>query len=26
MEPDWGYIEHFRNLNLPSVETAIRAE
>ncbi len=26
MEPDWGYIEHFRNLNLPSVETALRAE
>ena len=26
MEPDWGYIEHFRNINLPSVEAAIRAE
>jgi len=26
MESDWGYIEHFRNLNLPSVETALRAE
>ena len=26
MEPDWGYIEHFRQINLPSVETALRAE
>ena len=26
MEPDWGYIEHFRELNLPTLETALRAE
>ncbi|GAB6879107.1 hypothetical protein JCM17823_13810 [Halorubrum gandharaense] len=26
MEPDWGYIEHFREINLPSIERALRAE
>ncbi|MFP8951534.1 metal ABC transporter substrate-binding protein [Natrialbaceae archaeon A-arb3/5] len=26
MEPDWGYVEHFRELNLPTLETALRAE
>lgn len=26
MEPDWGYIEHFREINLPSLETALQAE
>ncbi len=26
MEPDWGYIDHFRELNLPSIETALKAE
>ena len=26
MEPDWGYIEHFREINLPTVETALHAE
>ncbi len=26
MEPDWGYVDHFRELNLPTVETALRAE
>jgi len=25
MEPDWGYLEHFREINLPSLETALRA-
>ncbi len=26
MEADWGYIDHFREINLPSLETALRAE
>ncbi|ELY51943.1 metal ABC transporter substrate-binding protein [Natronorubrum bangense] len=26
MEPDWGYIDHFRELNLPTLETALWAE
>ncbi|MCH7661764.1 MAG: zinc ABC transporter substrate-binding protein [Euryarchaeota archaeon] len=26
MEPDWGYIDHFREINLPSIETALQAE
>lgn len=26
MEPDWGYVDHFRELNLPSIETAVQAE
>jgi len=26
MEPDWGYLDHFRELNLPSLETALRAD
>ena len=26
MEPDWGYIDHFRELNLPSLETALQTE
>ena len=26
MEPDWGYVDHFRELNLPSLETALQAE
>ena len=26
MEPDWGYVDHFRELNLPSIETALRAD
>jgi len=25
MEPDWGYVDHFRELNLPSLETALDA-
>ncbi|AFZ71359.1 metal ABC transporter substrate-binding protein [Natronobacterium gregoryi] len=26
MEPDWGYVEHFREINLPTLETALEAE
>ncbi len=26
MEPDWGYVDHFREINLPSLETALRAD
>ena len=26
MEPDWGYVDHFREINLPSIETALQAE
>ncbi len=26
MEPDWGYVDHFRELNLPSLETALKSE
>ncbi len=26
MEPDWGYVDHFRELNLPSIETALQAD
>ena len=26
MEPDWGYIDHFREINLPSLEVALQAE
>jgi len=26
MEEDWGYVDHFRELNLPSLETALKAE
>ena len=26
MEPDWGYVDHFREINLPSLERALRAE
>ncbi|MCU4925724.1 metal ABC transporter substrate-binding protein [Halobacteria archaeon AArc-dxtr1] len=26
MEPDWGYMDHFYEINLPSLETALRAE
>lgn len=26
MEPDWGYVDHFRELNLPSLETALQAK
>ncbi|CAI50455.1 ABC-type transport system periplasmic substrate-binding protein (probable substrate zinc/manganese/metal ions) [Natronomonas pharaonis DSM 2160] len=26
MEPDWGYLEHFYEINLPSLETALHAE
>ena len=26
MEPDWGYVDHFRELNLPSLETALQTE
>ena len=26
MEPDWGYVDHFRGLNLPSLETALQTE
>ena len=25
MEPEWGYVDHFRELNLPSLETALDA-
>ena len=25
MEPDWGYIDHFRNINLPTLEEALQA-
>ena len=26
MESDWGYVDHFREINLPSLETALQAE
>ena len=26
MESDWGYVDHFREINLPSIETALQAE
>lgn len=26
MESDWGYLDHFREINLPSVETALQSE
>ena len=26
MEPDWGYLEHFYEINLPSLERALRAD
>ncbi|MCL9816075.1 metal ABC transporter substrate-binding protein [Natronocalculus amylovorans] len=26
MKPDWGYIDHFRQLNLPSISTALKSE
>ncbi|MDQ2051569.1 metal ABC transporter substrate-binding protein [Natronolimnohabitans sp. A-GB9] len=26
MEPDWGYMDHFYEINLPSLETALQAE
>ena len=26
MESDWGYIDHFREINLPSIATALRAD
>lgn len=26
MEADWGYIDHFREINLPTVETALQPE
>ncbi|ARS88644.1 metal ABC transporter substrate-binding protein [Natrarchaeobaculum aegyptiacum] len=26
MEPDWGYVDHFREINLPTLETALWAE
>jgi zinc transport system substrate-binding protein len=26
MEEGWGYVDHFRELNLPSLETALKAE
>ena len=26
MEPDWGYIDHFREINLPSIETALQVQ
>nr|WP_049889428.1 metal ABC transporter substrate-binding protein [Natronolimnohabitans innermongolicus] len=26
MEPDWGYTDHFYEINLPSLETALKAE
>ena len=26
MEPDWGYLEHFYEINLPTIETALQAE
>ena len=26
MEPDWGYLEHFYKINLPTLETALQAE
>ena len=26
MEPDWGYVEHFREINLPTLEQALQAE
>lgn len=26
MSSDWGYVEHFREINLPSMETALRSE
>ncbi len=26
MESDWGYVDHFREVNFPSLETALRSE
>jgi len=26
MTPDWGYVEHFEEINLPALELALQAE
>ena len=26
MQPDWSYLDHFREINLPSIERALRAD
>ena len=26
MEANWGYIDHFREINLPSIETALQMQ